>query len=151
MAVEVVRPSKKAARVGYTLILGLIAVFVLAYNNSPTLHRQTAWILALPALLLALPLSSHLRCRLTTLVVGDDKLHYRTGILTKTERSIRTSRIRNVLVEQTLFGRVLGTGRIVIETGEDTDLIVDGLDDPEHVAALILGAARKPSKKGKNG
>ena len=148
MAAEMVRLSMKVARAGYTLIFGLIALFVLAYNNSETLHRQTAWILVLPALLLVLPLWSHLRCRLTRVTVGDDKLHYRTGILRKTERSVRISGIRNVLVEQTFFRRILGVGRLVIETGEGTDLIMDDLDNPEHVAALILGAARKPSKKG---
>ena len=143
----VVRPSMRPARTAYTLVFTVIAVCVLLYNNSGALQRQTPWILVLPALLLALPMAEHVRRSRTELTIAEGKLRYKAGVLKKVERTIRVAAIGNVTVEQTLGQRMLGIGKLMIETEDGVGLAVGNIDNPQRVAEAILDIAGKYAKK----
>jgi len=150
MSEAVIRPSMKLTRTAYTFVFTILVVCVMAYNNIAWLRSQTPWLLAIPALLLLVPLKHHIRLRFTKLGIQGDSLRYQSGLLSRSTRIVRTSLIQNVRIEQGLFHRMIGVGNLTIETtrGED-DLTINNVDDPERVAELILGASTKPSDKKK--
>jgi len=148
MSEAVIRPSMKLTRTAYTFVFAVLVVCVMAYNNIAWLRTRTPWLLAIPALLLLVPLKHQIRLRFTKLRIQGDSLRYQSGLLSRSTRIVRMSLIQDVRIEQGLFQRLIGVGNITIETtrGED-DLTINSVDDPERVAELILGASTKPSDK----
>jgi uncharacterized membrane protein YdbT with pleckstrin-like domain len=146
----VIRPSLKLVRAGYTAVLCVFVLCVLAYTNWGT-ERVAAWVLILPALLFLWPASRHLRHRFTVMTVGAGKLRYETGILTRSKRVIQLAKIQDVRVVQRLSQRLLGTGDISIETAGETSLLVmQNVDRPDAVTDAVLHAANldTPERRG---
>jgi uncharacterized membrane protein YdbT with pleckstrin-like domain len=56
----------------------------------------------------------------TNFVITDDRVIYRTGVLSKRGIEIPLGRVNNVLFSQSLFERVVGAGDLVIESGGET-------------------------------
>ena len=150
MAETVIRPSMKLVRIGYTLVFLIIFVCVLAAVNWKAVQSWPSWLLVLPALLLLLPLRRQIRRSFTKLTILDDKLRYQSGILSKTTRNLQVVKVQDVLVDQSLWQRMLGTGNLSIETaGETSQLTMPDIDDPQQVAEHILAVAAGHHPKGK--
>lgn len=138
----VIRPSMKLVRAGYTAVFVLLFLAVLAYTNSPDMQKLTAWVLAIPALLLLWPMKYHLRCRYTHMTLAGDKLRYETGIFSRSKRVIQLSKVQDVRVDQTVTQRLLRTGNISLETAGETSLLsIRNVDSPDAVTSQILRAA----------
>lgn len=138
----VIRPSMKLVRAGYTTVFVVLFLAVLAYTNSPDMQKLTAWVLAIPALLLLWPLKYHLRCRYTHMTLAGDKLRYETGILSRSKRVIQLTKVQDVRVDQTVTQRLLRTGDISLETAGETSLLtIRNVDDPDAATARILRVA----------
>ncbi len=150
MSEAVIRPSMKLTRTAYTFVFTILVVCVMVFNNVAWLRARTPWLLAIPALLLLVPLKHHIRLRFTKLRIQADSLRYESGLLSRSTRIVKTSLVQDVRIEQGLFQRLIGVGNLTIETvrGED-DLTMKNVDDPERVAELVLGASTKPSDKKK--
>jgi uncharacterized membrane protein YdbT with pleckstrin-like domain len=73
--------------------------------------------------------------------VTDDRIHIRTGIVSRREHSTQLSRIQNVNVTQSMFQRLLGIGDVDWDTAgtEETssDFTFRGVDDPSELARLV--------------
>jgi uncharacterized membrane protein YdbT with pleckstrin-like domain len=73
--------------------------------------------------------------------VTDDRIHIRTGIVSRREHSTQLSRIQNVNVTQSMFQRLLGIGDVDWDTAgtEETasDFTFHGVDDPSELARLV--------------
>lgn len=147
-----IQPSRKWIRLQYTtstiLLCAVVFVYVNYYPDKP------AWLLVFPALLYLYPLWGDFRRRFTKITIDGDKLHYETGILSKTLRTVQLSKIQDVTVTQSLGQRVMSMGTLSFETaGETSRLTIANIDDPREAADQILDAAqgRAPAAKGRKG
>jgi uncharacterized membrane protein YdbT with pleckstrin-like domain len=73
--------------------------------------------------------------------VSDDRIHIRTGIVSRREHSTQLSRIQNVNVTQSLFQRLLGIGDVDWDTAgteeASSDFTFRGVDDPSALARIV--------------
>ena len=152
MADITIRPTSKWARFQFTLVFVIFCVCVGVWVNK--LQHQVDWrFLIIPALLFLWPLKTHMRLRFTKVAISGDKLHYETGILSKTMRTIQMTKIQDVRIDQSLVQRMMQIGNLSIETaGETSRLTIQDIDAPRAVADEILDAAQgRPSKKKSGG
>src|ERR1700736_4745911 len=142
MADIVIRPTMRYIRLGYLLVvLIIIGAFVL---HAVYLPDQPYWVPCIAALLLLWPLERQLRRYAAKVSITGDKLRYETGFLAK-----RTRTIQDVRVAQSLGQRFFGVGNISIETaGESSRLTVFHIDNPQHVADMILHAGEQHAAGG---
>ncbi len=137
---EVIRPSLRLIKAGYTLVV-LLIVGGIAVHATYLKDQQYPFLPAACALLLLWPIQRHIRSRFTKATVGGDKLRYETGFLSKSTRTIQLSKIQDVRVDQTLGQRMMGIGNITIETaGETSRLTIMNVDAPQKVADRVMAA-----------
>ncbi len=75
----------------------------------------------------------------TTLIVTNERVTLRKGILSKHTNEVYHTDIRNVQVSQGIFQRMFGVGTIGIATAGhgDIEIVVKGIPTPERVKSLI--------------
>lgn len=150
MAQQVFRPSSKFTRLVYLVTLILIGASWWAYFRY--LAAQPRWLLALPAILLLIPLRMHIRLMAVKLVLDGDHLVMESGILSKTTRTLNVGKVQDVTVSQSAGQRMMGLGDISVETaGEGSALTAHDFDRPKAIADLILKAAHSQLDRGKSG
>ncbi len=70
----------------------------------------------------------------TRYLVTDRRIHIRTGIMSRNERTTHVDRVQNVNLNQTIFQRMLGIGDVDWDTAgtdaSDADFTFRGVDDP---------------------
>ncbi|MBT3278938.1 MAG: PH domain-containing protein [Phycisphaerales bacterium] len=79
------------------------------------------------------------RCLGQTLIVTDQRVTLRTGLLSKNTNDLYHTDVRNVRVNQSFWQRVLSVGEIAISsagTGE-MEIVVVGLPKPEKIKEII--------------
>lgn len=79
------------------------------------------------------------RCRGVVLTVTNKRTTLRTGIFSRTTNEIRHADVRDLIVHQGFFQRMMGVGALEISSAahDDGDILIEGLNDPEGVADLI--------------
>ena len=84
----------------------------------------------------------------TRYLVTDRRIHIRTGIMSRNERTTHVDRVQNVNLNQTIFQRMLGIGDVDWDTAgtdaSDADFTFRGVDDPGglvHAADRYYGVA----------
>src|SRR3981081_2791759 len=142
MADVVLRPTMRYVSLGYLrVVLIIIGAFVL---HAMYLPDQPYWVPCIAALLLLWPLERQMRRYAAKVTISGDKLRDETGFLAKSTRTIQLSKIQDVRVDQSLGQRFFGGGNISIETaGEPSGLTVFHIDNPQHVADMILHAGEQ--------
>ena len=75
----------------------------------------------------------------TTLIVTDQSVTLRTGILSKYTNEVYHSDVRNVQVYQDLLQRIFNVGALAISSAGQggVEIAVAGIPQPEHVKAII--------------
>jgi len=147
MSEVLIRPTLKFIKLGYVLVLLLVATAGWFSINGPT--PAPTWLPAAVAVLLVWPIQRHLRRQVTKMTIAGDKMRYETGFLSKMTRTIQLSKVQDVTVHQTLGQRILGVGDLSIETaGESSRLTVHSIDRPQHVADEIIEASHREASKG---
>lgn len=142
MPPQTFRPSTKITRAVYILTAIVILVAVWAFLQY--LPDQSPWLLAIPALLLLIPIRMHLRQLAVKLVVDAEHLVYEVGILSKQTRTLNILKVQDVTVVQSIPQRMLGLGDLRVETaGQGSAIVAENFDDPKGIAALILKTAHK--------
>lgn len=80
-----------------------------------------------------------LRWRTTSYELTDRRLRLRAGILTRTGRDFPLSKISDVSFSQGLLDRLLGCGRLVVESpGERGQLVLTEIPRVQHVQATLF-------------
>ena len=152
MAELIIRPTMKFVRIGYAVVIVIVAALIVAMTR---LHWPVwipsawqPWITWLPVLLLLWPLKRHLRNRLTKITILDDRLRYQTGLLNRTTRTILISRVQDVTVHQRVSQRIFSVGDLSIETaGEASRLTIFQIDRPQEIADHINEHSQKGQSK----
>jgi uncharacterized membrane protein YdbT with pleckstrin-like domain len=116
------------------------------YKDSPAMFRNRPILFLLCCVLvlaygigLLILLVWWLQCVGTSLTVTEDRVSLRKGILSKYTNDVLISDIRNVIVGQNLFQRILGVGSIGVSTAAQSGLEIEvsGLPNPQKVRAII--------------
>ena len=137
------RASLKMVKLGYILAL-LLAVGIAGYLLATDNQDDRMWaLLVVPAILAFFAMIRHIRRRLTTLTILDDRLRYESGLFSKTTRSLELAKVQDVRVDQTLGQRLLSIGDLSVETAGGTSrLVMLSIDRPQEAADRILGLSR---------
>lgn len=80
-----------------------------------------------------------IKCRTHTLIITNQRITVKHGILSKSTTEIRHCDVRNIQVQQSFFQRVLRTGSIAISSAGtgSIEIIVNGMPSPQKIAELI--------------
>ena len=122
------------------LIAVLVVAVVLVAEVIPSgaLTRAAIGVVAVLVLmvLLIVPL---LRWRTTTYELTTKRLRTRYGIVTRRGRDIPLTRINDVSFEKGLLDRLLGAGRLVVESaGEHGQIVLTDIPHVEYVQATLF-------------
>jgi len=81
----------------------------------------------------------YLRTRATTLVVTNEQTTLRKGLLSKYTNDVFHSNVRNIIVRQTFFQRLMGVGYVGISSSGQSgiEIEINGIPDPERVKQII--------------
>jgi uncharacterized membrane protein YdbT with pleckstrin-like domain len=140
----VVRPSTKLVMVGFVVASALmVAGAVTVYVLEPS-HKYW-WIGLLPGLAYDIALMFQFLALMTEkLTFNDDHLHHEVGFIAKTTRTINLAKVQDVTVAQNIKQRLMGMGRISVETsGGSSAIVVDNVDNPHKIAEMILDKSRQ--------
>ena len=131
----VLRPVLILAATVVALLLVLLLVPA-ARNTAATRLGLGAVALVVALLFVAVPL---LRWRTTSYELTTRRLRLRTGILTRSGRDFPLTRISDVSFEQGLLDRLLGCGRLVVESpGEHGQLVLTEIPHVQAVQATLF-------------
>jgi uncharacterized membrane protein YdbT with pleckstrin-like domain len=119
------------------IIAAVLAVLLLGTGLVPAARvTVAAAALVLAIIFVAVPL---LRWRTTSYELTSRRLRLRAGVLTRTGRDFPLSRISDVSFAQGLLDRVLGCGRLVVESpGEHGQLVLTEIPRVQQVQATLF-------------
>ena len=151
----IIRPTLKFIKVGAVagsiVFLGLEILYFVHFGCCGY-PGGTAWLMALPPLVLLWPLARWLRRQCIKATVAGERLRYESGVLSKTTRNIQLSKLQDARVEQRLLQRLWGVGDLSIETaGEASRLTIPNVDDPQALADEIMNRAQAGAASGHGG
>jgi uncharacterized membrane protein YdbT with pleckstrin-like domain len=115
------------------VIAALVVIVVIPAGKDAPVERLAVGVVAILALMLWL-IAPVLRWRTTTYELTTRRLRMRTGIVTRRGRDIPLARINDVSFEKGPLDRLLGCGRLVVESAAEHGQIV--LTEIPHVEAV---------------
>jgi membrane protein YdbS with pleckstrin-like domain len=115
------------------VIAALVAEVVIPSGKYSGIARGAVGVVAILALMLWL-IGPLLRWRMTTYELTTRRLRVRNGVITRRGRDIPLARINDVSFEKGPLDRLLGTGRLVVESAGEHGQIV--LTEIPHVEAV---------------
>jgi uncharacterized membrane protein YdbT with pleckstrin-like domain len=139
-----IRPTAKFIMLRTILaVLFFLAVEIIWYTQ----WRESEKVQFLPIaafVVLLWPLPGALRRQFTKTTISGDRLHYETGVLSKTSRTIQLSKLQDLRVDQTLIQRILRIGSLSIETsGASSWEAIEDVDNPQALADEIMNRSHK--------
>lgn len=142
-----VRQSLKGVKAAYLLCLllelGLIALW---YWQKPDLTFLAVG--PIPAVLAVFVVIRHIQRRMTKITISSERLHYETGLFSKSTRAVELVKVQDVRVNQTLWQRIVNIGDVSLETaGGSSRILMESIDRPQEVASHILDMARAAGKQ----
>jgi putative membrane protein len=147
-------PSWKSMLLFYVkwTLVSLIPVAVWVGLNAGGSDISATWFAVATAIGLVLTyVIGWIKRQTTRYLVTDRRIHIRTGLMSRNERTTHVDRVQNVNLRQTIFQRMLGIGDVDWDTAgtdaADADFTFRGVDDPSglvHAADRYYGAASVP-------
>ena len=138
----VIRPSLKFIQAGYVATLIVVGAVVFVYFKYVPEENRIPWLPFISLLLLIWPIKRHIKRQTVRLTIAGEKLRYETGLVSKSTRLIQLPKVQDVRTIQSVGQRMFGVGDISIETaGENSRLVVENLDNPQHLAEQITDLA----------
>lgn len=147
LAMEV-RQSLKAVKFAYLLcLLAELALIGLWWYFQPDV---TFWAVGpIPFVLAVFVVIRHVRRRMTKITISSDRLHYESGLFSKTTRTVELVKIQDVRVNQTVMQRIFNMGDLSLKTaGGSSRILMLSIDRPQEAANHIMDMARAAGKAG---
>ncbi len=144
----------------WIFLAGPLFATVLAFGTSiavvvcfPQAPAPVAWVLGAVVLVPVLWLAGRaLRWRGISLIVTTQRLVLRRGIVGRDVRQLRLQRISEVHSNQTIFERIVGAGRLVVELqGESQRITVDDVRRPRSLQRLLTNRLDELARVGWDG
>jgi uncharacterized membrane protein YdbT with pleckstrin-like domain len=145
-----IRSSTKFIKLGYAFCLILALAIVGYVKSTGPVDQRLWWLLILPAFLLIVVMSRHVKRRLTKLEILGDRVRYQSGFFSKMTRTEEVIKLQDVRVDQSLGQRIVGIGDLSFETaGGSSRIVMPSIDRPQAAADHILELA-KAQRQGPN-
>jgi uncharacterized membrane protein YdbT with pleckstrin-like domain len=136
-----IRPSMKTVWAAYLLAFMVIGVAIWAY--SAYAQDQYPWLMAIPLIVLLIPIRMHMRRRLVSMRLHDNHLTLESGFFSRTRRTVDMAKIQDVTVKQSFGQRLLGVGDLMLESaGEAGAMGIRNLDRPREIADAIIAGSK---------
>ncbi|MCS6817770.1 MAG: PH domain-containing protein [Blastocatellia bacterium] len=120
------------------LILGLLLLYTFVERARPGTIPAWGLLFAIAVILLS-PISHHVARAFETYTLTEQGLTLTSGVLRRVHRHIPLSKIQEVTVVQSGWGRILGIGDLVIDTAAEAGRIVlRDVRHPKTYADLII-------------
>ena len=127
--------------------IALIAEVLIGSGSAAPAARGAVGIVAVLFLMVWL-IVPVLRWRTTTYELTTKRLRTRYGILTRKGRDIPLTRINDVSFEKGLLDRLLGAGRLVVESaGEHGQIVLRDIPDVADVQAILFGLVEDEQRR----
>jgi uncharacterized membrane protein YdbT with pleckstrin-like domain len=125
----------------------LIAEVVIPPNSAVAVERLVVAAVAILAVMLWL-IVPVLRWRTTTYELTTRRLRVRSGIVTRHGRDIPLARINDVSFEKGLLDRLLGSGRLVVESaGEHGQILLNDIPRVEFTQATLFRLVEEEQRR----
>ena len=127
------------AILGVLVVAAAVAVAVAIPAGPQAGHIRLAILAVAVVLLLIVVLRPVLRWKTTTYELTTGRLRVREGILTRRGRDIPLTRISDVSFTRSLLDRLVGAGRLVVESpGEHGQIVLTDIPQVERVQAILF-------------
>ncbi len=129
--------------VGLLLWILVIAggLFLLVGEASLGLPPMVGTVVALGGIALALGfiLKWFIESRVVSLTLTNERIIYRTGLITRRTSEVRHADVRNIRINRNLFERLLGFGDMSVSSAgqDDMEIEIHDVPDPESIAQFI--------------
>ena len=125
----------------------LIAEVVILSNSAAAVERLVVAAVAILAVMLWL-IAPVLRWRTTIYELTTRRLRVRSGIVTRRGRDIPLARINDVSFEKGLLDRLLGSGRLVVESaGEHGQILLNDIPRVEFTQATLFRLVEEEQRR----
>ena len=125
----------------------LIAEVLIPSNSAAPVERLVVAAVAILAVMLWL-IVPVLRWRTTTYELTTRRLRVRSGIVTRRGRDIPLARINDVSFEKGLLDRLLGSGRLVVESaGEHGQILLNDIPRVEFTQATLFRLVEEEQRR----
>ena len=139
-----IRPFAVAVLV---IAIALIAEVLIPSNSAAAVERLVVAAVAILAVMLWL-IVPVLRWRTTTYELTTRRLRVRSGIATRRGRDIPLARINDVSFEKGLLDRLLGSGRLVVESaGEHGQILLNDIPRVEFTQATLFRLVEEEQRR----
>ena len=127
--------------------VALIAEVLIPANSAAAVERLVVAAVAILAVMLWL-IVPVLRWRTTTYELTTRRLRVRSGIATRRGRDIPLARINDVSFEKGLLDRLLGSGRLVVESaGEHGQILLNDIPRVEFTQATLFRLVEEEQRR----
>jgi uncharacterized membrane protein YdbT with pleckstrin-like domain len=139
-----IRPLSVAVLV---VAVALIAEVLIPSNSAAAVERLVVAAVAILAVMLWL-IVPVLRWRTTTYELTTRRMRVRSGIVTRHGRDIPLARINDVSFEKGLLDRLLGSGRLVVESaGEHGQIVLTDIPRVEFTQATLFRLVEEEQRR----
>jgi len=139
-----IRPFAVAVLV---IAIALIAEVLIPSNSAAAIERLVVAAVAILAVMLWL-IVPVLRWRTTTYELTTRRMRVRSGIVTRHGRDIPLARINDVSFEKGLLDRLLGSGRLVVESaGEHGQILLNDIPRVEFTQATLFRLVEEEQRR----
>ena len=139
-----IRPVSVAVIV---LVVALVAEVMIPSGSAAPLARLVLAAVAILAVMLWL-IAPVLRWRTTTYELTTRRLRMRDGIIARHGRDIPLARINDVSFEKGLLDRLLGSGRLVVESaGEHGQILLNDIPRVEFTQATLFRLVEEEQRR----
>jgi uncharacterized membrane protein YdbT with pleckstrin-like domain len=133
--------------VAVLVVAALIAEVLIPPNSAAPVERLVVAAVAILAVMLWL-IVPVLRWRTTTYELTTRRLRVRSGIATRRGRDIPLARINDVSFEKGLLDRLLGSGRLVVESaGEHGQILLNDIPRVEFTQATLFRLVEEEQRR----
>jgi uncharacterized membrane protein YdbT with pleckstrin-like domain len=117
------------------VLLAVILIAAAGVASAAKVPTAVGWVLLVVlALALVHLVARYLRWRSTSLVVTNDRLIRRSGVVSRQGREIPLSHLTDISYRQSLFERVVGAGDLILESaGRDSEEVFSTIPRPAEV------------------
>ncbi len=133
---------------GVLVVVAAIMVVVIIPAGSSAGTARLATVAVVIAALLIWVVRPVLRWKTTTYELTTARLRLREGILTRTGRDIPLARISDVSFSRGPLDRLLGAGRLLVESpGEHGQIVLTDIPSVERVQAILFGLVEDEQRR----
>jgi membrane protein YdbS with pleckstrin-like domain len=129
------------------IVIALIAEVLIPSNSAAAVERLVVAAVAILAVMLWL-IVPVLRWRTTTYELTTRRMRVRSGIVTRHGRDIPLARINDVSFEKGPLDRLLGSGRLVVESaGEHGQILLNDIPRVEFTQATLFRLVEEEQRR----